>query len=189
MPPARALCPLFRTGFLQATPKYPFLSFRMTQVRNQVIYAPSVEAPRGEKSVFLAGTTSKVDETSDWRETLSTSLSDVPITIYTPYRADWDSSWREDIDFAPYREQVEWELDKQDEADIVVFYFHPATQAPISLLELGICARVPAKAIVVCPEGYWKRGNVQIFCKRFGVEMVDNVDGLREAVMRRLAVG
>lgn len=191
MLPARVLCPLLRTGFLQTTAKYSssfsFSSFRMAQVRNrsQVIYAPSVEAPRGEKSIFLAGTTSKVD-TSDWREALSTSLSDVPVTIYNPYRADWDSSWREDIDFAPYREQVEWELDKQDEADIVVVYFHPATQAPISLLELGMCARASAKAIFVCPEGYWKRGNVQIFCKRFGVEMVDNVDGLREAVVQRL---
>ncbi|KFY23910.1 hypothetical protein V493_05564 [Pseudogymnoascus sp. VKM F-4281 (FW-2241)] len=153
--------------------------------------AASDEAPRGVKSVFLAGTTSKID-TSDWRETLSTSLStslsDVPVTIYNPYRTDWDSSWCEDIDFAPYREQVGWELDKQVKADIVVVYFHPATQAPISLLEFGICARVPGKAIVVCPEGYWKRGNVQIVCKKFGIEMVDNVAGLREAVLKRLPV-
>ncbi|KAF4465689.1 hypothetical protein FALBO_7466 [Fusarium albosuccineum] len=160
----------------------------MAQARSQVIYAPSNEAPRRVKSVFLAGTTSRVD-TSDWRETLSTSLSDVPVTIYNPYRADWDSSWREDINFAPYREQVEWELEKQDKADIVVVYFHPATQAPVSLLEFGIWARIPGKAIVVCPEGYWKRGNVQIVCKKFGVEMVDNVDGLTEAIAKRVSVG
>ncbi|KAF5008539.1 hypothetical protein FDECE_5195 [Fusarium decemcellulare] len=160
----------------------------MAQARSQVIYAPSNEAPRGVKSVFLAGTTSRVD-TSDWRETLSTSLSDVPVTIYNPYRADWDSSWREDINFAPYREQVEWELEKQDKADIVVVYFHPATQAPVSLLEFGIWARIPGKTIVVCPEGYWKRGNVQIVCKKFGVEMVDNVDGLTEAIAKRVSAG
>ncbi|KAF7118414.1 hypothetical protein CNMCM5793_007931 [Aspergillus hiratsukae] len=157
----------------------------MTQTRNQVIYAPSDEPPRGVKSVFLAGTTRKVD-TSGWRETLSASLFDLPVTIYNHYRADWDSSWREDIDFPPFREQVEWELEKQDKADIVVVYFHPATQAPVSLLELGICVRVPGKAIVVCPEGYWKRGNVQIVCEKFGVEMVDDVDALREAIVKRL---
>lgn len=185
---ARFLCPLFLTSFIQITSKNTFSSVRMVQARNQVIYAPSDEAPRGVQSVFLAGTTSKVDK-SDWRETLSTSLFDVPVTIYNPYRADWDSSWREDINFAPYREQVEWELDKQDKADIVVVYFHPATQAPVSLLELGICARVPGKAIVVCPEGYWKRGNVQIVCKKFGFEMVNSIDGLREAIMKRLPVG
>ncbi|KAB8227716.1 nucleoside 2-deoxyribosyltransferase domain-containing protein [Aspergillus alliaceus] len=159
----------------------------MDQPRSQIIYPPSDEAPRGVKSVFLAGTTSKVD-TSDWRETLSNSLSDVPITIYNPFCAGWDSSWHEDIDFTPYREQVEWELEKQDKADIVVTYFHPASQAPISLLEFGLCARVPGKAIVVCPEGYWKRGNVQIVCKKFGVEMIENVDELREAIVKRLSV-
>ena len=109
--------------------------------------------------------------------------------MYNPYRADWDSSWLEDFNFAPYREQVEWDFDKQDKADIVVVYFHPATQAPVSLLEFGICARVPGKAIVICPDRYWKRGNVQIVCKKFGVEMVDSVDGLREAIVKRLPVG
>lgn len=155
----------------------------MAQIRSQVIYAPSDEAPRSIKSIFLAGTTSKVD-TKDWRETLSSSLSDLPVTIYNPYRPDWDSSWREDISFAPYRQQVEWELEKQEKADIVIIYFHPATQAPISLLELGICARTPGKALVVCPEGYWKRGNVQIVCEKFGIEMVDDIAKLKDAVVR-----
>jgi hypothetical protein len=75
----------------------------MTQAQNQVIHAPSDEAPRGVKSVFLAGTTSRVDN-RDWRELLCTALSDVPIIIYNPYRAGWDNPWREDINFAPYRE-------------------------------------------------------------------------------------
>lgn len=100
----------------------------MSQHQCQVIYAPSEHSPRGVKSLFLAGTTSKID-TTDWRETLTSLLSEAPITIYNPYRADWDSTWREEISFAPYREQVEWELDKQEKADMVIVYFHPATQA------------------------------------------------------------
>ncbi len=153
----------------------------------QIIYAPSTEAVRGIKTVFLAGTTSKFDA-DDWRESLSAALAYMPITLYNPQRADWDSSWREDINSAPYREQVEWELDKQDMADIVVVYFHPASQAPISLLELGLCARTPGKAIVVCPDGYWKRGNVQIVCSRYGVEMANSIDELKEAIMKRVSV-
>lgn len=158
---------------------------KMASQKSQVIFAPSEEPPRGVKSVFLAGTTSKVDAT-DWRETLSTLLSDANITIYNPYRADWDGTWREDVEFEPYRQQVEWELDKQDKADVVVVYFHPATQAPVSLLELGLCARVPGKAVVCCPEGYWKRGNVQVVCRKFGVEMVESVQGLHGAIMKRM---
>lgn len=157
----------------------------MAQQRSQVIYAPSGQLPQGLKSVFLAGTTSKVDAT-DWRETLSALLSDHRITIYNPYRADWDSTWREDINFPPYREQVKWELEKQEQADIVVVYFHPATQAPISLLELGLCARQPGKAIVYCPEGYWKRGNVQMVCEKFGIEIVDSIEELKNGIVKRL---
>lgn len=159
----------------------------MAPAQNQIIHAPSDEAARHAKSIFLAGTTSQVDPT-DWRQALSTSLTDLPITIYNPYRADWDSSWREDIDFAPFREQVEWELDRQAQADLVVVYFHPATKAPVSLLELGVWVRVPGKTIVVCPEGYWKRGNVQIVCEKFDVEMLDGVDGLKDAIVKRMSV-
>ncbi|OAA56256.1 hypothetical protein SPI_07867 [Niveomyces insectorum RCEF 264] len=160
-------------------------SSRIAENRSQVIYAPSEDAPRWPRSVFLAGTTSRVD-TTDWREVLSVRLSESPVTVYNPYRADWDSTWREDIDFAPYNQQVKWELDKQEKADIVVVYFHPATQAPISLLELGLCAQTPGKAIVLCPEGYWKRGNVQIVCQKFCIDMVDSVEELGDAILRRL---
>jgi hypothetical protein len=34
--------------------------------------------------------------------------------------------------------------------------------------------------VIVCPEGYWKRGNVQIACKKYGIEMVNDDDGLRD---------
>ncbi|KAI1173496.1 hypothetical protein F4777DRAFT_445876 [Nemania sp. FL0916] len=180
----------------------------------QIINAPSRTPALGAKSIFLAGTTSPTS-TGDWRlellALLSSSLSlspsasssssstssapiPTPLTIYNPLRPDWDATWREDINFAPYREQVEWELDMQEAADIVVVYFHPETKAPISLLELGLCARREGRGkgggvVVVCPEGYWKRGNVQIVCRRFGVQIVDDVRALRDAVMERVAGG
>ncbi|KAI0483958.1 hypothetical protein GGR56DRAFT_1530 [Xylariaceae sp. FL0804] len=160
----------------------------MASSKSQVVYAPSEEPSRGVKSIFLAGSTSMRNET-DWREVLSSSLSALPITIYNPARSDWDSSWREEFDFAPYREQVLWELDKQAVADVVVVYFHPATQAVISLLELGLSARLAGKVIAVCPRGYWKRGNVQIVCHKYGIEMLDDIDELPGAVEKKLAIG
>lgn len=182
------LCPLLY--LLQTTSKNPasLSTLRMTPRNHQIIYAPSDESPRHAKSLVLAGSTTSPDDStnSDWRTTLSASFFDLPVTIYNPYRPDWDSSWREDIDFAPFREQVEWELDKQDKADVVVVYFHPATQAPVSLLELGIWSRTPGKVIAICPKGYWKRGNVQIACKKFDVKMMDNLDGLRDAIVKKL---
>ncbi|KAI0888083.1 uncharacterized protein GGS22DRAFT_185463 [Annulohypoxylon maeteangense] len=155
-----------------------------THPKNQIVLAPSTEPYRGIKSVFLAGTTTKTDD-RDWREVLAESLLDLPVTVINPYRPDWDSSWKEDITCDHFRRQVEWELEKQDGADMVVFYFHPATEAPISLLELGLCARAK-KAIVVCPEGYKKRGNVQIVCRTYGLETVESLDALKPAIARRL---
>lgn len=35
--------------------------------------------------------------------------------------------------------------------------------------------RKDRKAIVVCPEGYWKRGNVQAVCAQHGTEIVEAV--------------
>ncbi|KAI8635540.1 hypothetical protein F5Y19DRAFT_408265 [Xylariaceae sp. FL1651] len=154
-----------------------------TSRKCQVISAPSRELAHGNLSIFLAGATSQKDE-REWREVLIESLADLPLTIFNPLRTDWDATWREDISFEPFREQTEWELEKQEAADIVVVYFHPATKAPISLLELGLCAKT-GKAIVVCPEGYWKRGNVEIMCKRYHVEMIDDVNGLKDAILRR----
>ncbi|OAR03379.1 hypothetical protein LLEC1_08160 [Akanthomyces lecanii] len=83
----------------------------MSRRRVQVIYAPLQESPCGLQSIFLAGTTTNTADSTDWRETLSLLLAERPITIYNPYRADWDSTWHEDAGFAPFREQVEWELD------------------------------------------------------------------------------
>jgi hypothetical protein len=154
---------------------------------SQIINAPSQDAITGIKSVFLAGTTTAVGNV-DWREKLSTSLSEYPITIFNPNRPDWDSTWREDINFDPYREQVQWELEKQMKADLVVVYFHPATLAPISLLEFGLSAQSPGKVIAIAPEGYAKRGNVQIVCQKFGIEFLDNIDNLYEVIVDKLSL-
>ncbi|KAI0548346.1 hypothetical protein F4679DRAFT_321190 [Xylaria curta] len=155
-------------------------------MKHKIIRAPSEEPVRGTKSVFLAGTTTAVGNV-DWREQLSASLSGYPITVFNPNRPDWDSTWREDINFDPFREQVSWELDKQEKADLVVVYFHPATQAPISLLEFGLSAHT-GKVIAIAPEGYSKRGNVQIVCQKFGIEFLDNIDTLHESIINKLSL-
>jgi hypothetical protein len=150
----------------------------------QVIHAPSRPAITGQISVFLAGTTSRTAG-PDWREGLVDAISHLPVTIFNPLRPDWDGSWREDPTFTPFREQVIWELDMQEQADLIVVCFGPATDAPISLMELGLCARA-GKAIVSCHPEYGKRGNVQIVCQKFGIQFLDAGSDLGAAVAERL---
>lgn len=85
--------------------------------------------------------------------------------------------------------QVDWEMDHAKLADVVVIYFVPSTQAPISLLELGMYATMYGgeKVVVCCPMGFWKRGNVRLVCRRFGVECVESVEELERIVRGKLA--
>ncbi|AEO58647.1 hypothetical protein MYCTH_53171 [Thermothelomyces thermophilus ATCC 42464] len=159
--------------------------------RAQIIRAPSRPAITGKVAVFLAGTTTGTTAAAaaagaDWRETVTLAVSHLPVTVLNPLRPDWDGSWREDPSFAPFREQIEWELDMQERADLVVVYLGPGTDAPVSLLELGLCARSGKAVVVACYPGYRKRGNVQIVCRWFGLEYVDGEDDLAGRVVKRI---
>lgn len=83
-----------------------------------------------------------------------------------------------------FRGQVEWELDAQERADFVMLYFDPATKSPISLLELGLFHH---KMLVCCPNGFWRKGNVDIVCQRYGVPMYPDLQSLRRAVCEKVA--
>jgi hypothetical protein len=65
----------------------------------------------------------------------------------------------------------------QEKANFFIVYFHPATQTLVSLIEFGLSARVPGKVIVVCPEGFCKRYDVQIVSNRFEIDTVDTMEG------------
>jgi hypothetical protein len=53
------------------------------------------------------------------------------------------------------------------------------------LLELGLFAR-SGKMVVCCPEGFWRRGNVQIVCQSFEIQLVETLEELKDAVTKKL---
>ena len=94
-----------------------------------------------------------------------------------PRRDDWDDSWEQRADDPRFTEQVSWELDMLDAADIVIMYLAPGTKSPVSLLELGLCAR-SGKLRVCCPPGFWRRGNVELVCGRNRIPLFETLDDL-----------
>ena len=58
-----------------------------------------------------------------------------------------------------------------EKADIIVFYFDPCTKAPVSMMELGLCFWL-SKVIVCCTKGYWRKGNVEIVCRKYKVSLL-----------------
>ncbi|KAH8667064.1 hypothetical protein BX600DRAFT_436432 [Xylariales sp. PMI_506] len=158
----------------------------------QIIYAPSTEEARHRNTVFLAGSTSG----RDWRKELCqswTAAAATAITVYNPMRPDWAALVPEDISNPSFRAQVEWELSRQERARLVAVYLAAGTDAPISLMELGLSAAGagagPKPKVIVCAEkNYSKRGNVQVVCHRYRIELVDNLEGLKAGIEKMLLV-
>lgn len=131
-------------------------------------------------NVFLAGSI-ELGLAEKWQEKVIAALSDKPIRFLNPRRTDWDSSWSQDIDNDKFVEQVVWELTSLEMAQIVIMYFDPNTKSPISLLELGLHAK-EQKLVVLCPEGFWRKGNVDVVCEYYGINQVDTFDELIEFI-------
>lgn len=152
----------------------------------KVIKAPEelhIQSP----SIFLAGSI-EMGKAVDWQTQITNSLQNKDITILNPRRNDWDSSWEQNIDNPQFREQVEWELDALTKANLIVMYFDPKTMSPISLMELGLFAQRGYSMIVCCPEGFWRKGNVDIVCKRYKISTCSNLDELIQRTLERVKV-
>jgi len=146
-----------------------------------MIYAPDpVDWTSSVPKVFLAGSID-MGASANWQEEIGNKLQDFNIILLNPRRKVWDSSWKQHIDNPLFREQVEWELEGLERADVVFFHFEKDSLAPISLLELGICAVPNKKVIVHCPNGFWRKGNVDIVCHRYGIQQVNSInEGIKE---------
>lgn len=130
--------------------------------------------------MFLAGSIEQ-GAAPNWQSHIRAALSACVGTLLNPRRADWDATWAQDVGDSRFREQVEWELSHLERADQVAVFFAPGTKAPITLLELGLFA-ASGRLIVACPKGYWRKGNVDIVCARYGVRQVADLEGLVSAL-------
>ena len=141
------------------------------------IQAPDkVEAKEGYISVFLAGSI-EMGKAEEWQKRIINELKGEPILFLNPRRDDWDSSWGQDITDDKFKEQVLWELKSLDFADKIVLNFDPNTLSPISLIEFGLHAR-NSKLIVLCPQGFWKKGNVDVTSELYNIKQVDTFEEL-----------
>lgn len=151
----------------------------------RIIKSPApLELDGGERSVFLAGSI-EMGQAEFWQTEVERALVDEEVVVLNPRRDEWDASWEQSIHNPLFRDQVEWELSGQELATVIAIYFAPDTKAPITLLELGLFAR-SGKLVVCCPVGFWRRGNVEVVCARYGIPLVDSLPDLIEFLRLRL---
>lgn len=134
--------------------------------------------PASGPQIFLAGSI-EMGKAEHWQKRVIEALKDTDWIILNPRRDDWNSSWVQSKDNPQFREQVEWELNSMEGADTILIYFAPGTQSPISLLELGLFAtgkKDSQELIVVCPEGFWRKGNVDIVCERHNIKQYETLE-------------
>lgn len=130
------------------------------------------------RKVFLAGSID-MGSAEDWQAQVITALGDLPITLLNPRRAEWDASWEQRIDNPQFNEQVTWELDGLASAELILLYMAPGTKSPVSMLEFGLHAK-GGNMLVCCPEGFWRKGNIDILCRRESIPQFDSLDALIE---------
>jgi len=133
------------------------------------------------KTIFLAGSI-EMDKAVNWQKKCEELLQNDYI-IFNPRRNEWDSSWSQTIENNNFKEQVNWELNALEKADIVIMYFAGDTMSPISLLEFGLYAQ-SNKMKVVVEENFWRKGNIDIVCERYAIEQFKTLEELIQNLLK-----
>lgn len=127
--------------------------------------------------IFLGGSI-EMDTAERWQERIIRTFDNKDVTFLNPRRDDWDVKIKQSCEDKNFRDQVNWELNGIMRSDLVIFYIDPATKSPITLMEIGLVAGTGKDAIVCCPEGFWRRGNIEMMCDRFDIKLIESFDRL-----------
>lgn len=145
----------------------------------ETVQAPNPFEKGNNFTIFLAGSI-EMGVAEEWQKVVIERLSQQEyaenLLVLNPRRDDWDSSWVQDITNDQFRSQVQWELDSIEKSDLTLVYFDPETQSPITLMELGLLAKLHNDVIVCCPDGFWRKGNVQVLCDKYNMKLTNTKD-------------
>lgn len=139
----------------------------------------------GRTKVFLGGSID-MGGAENWQAEVEKALANQAVVLLNPRRDDWNKEWKPVSTNVNFRAQVEWELAALEAADIIIMYLAPGSQSPVSLLELGLYARTK-KLMVVCPDGFWRKGNVDIVAERYHLATYPTLAALNHALQVKLA--
>ena len=127
-----------------------------------------------EFAVFLAGSI-EMGKAENWQAKVEDYFSAFDkYTLLNPRRDDWNNDWEQAFENPYFSQQVNWELTALERSDQIIMYLLPSTKSPISLLELGLFAK-SGKLLVCCPAGFWRKGNVEIVCEKYGIPIYEEL--------------
>ena len=144
---------------------------------------------QGRIKLFFGGSI-ELGKAEDWQARLFDHLCARPyadqLDVYNPRRGgSWDPSWNNNESCAPFREQVDWELYHQKDADLLLYYFAADTISPISLFELGLFHG--HKPVVGVDPAYTRIGNLMVTKDHFDLDINLGWDEFIKALEQRLS--
>lgn len=120
---------------------------------------------RAYPSIFLAGSIDN-GTAENWQKRAEKNF--YGWNVFNPRRDDWDTNWKQTASDPQFSQQVYWEMNALAVADYRLFNFVATSKSPITFLELGICLSKNSDLknnYVVCPEEFYRAGNVEIICQ------------------------
>lgn len=124
---------------------------------------------------------------TNWQKKVTEYLDCYDLNICNSRREYWDDKWELEANNKAYNEQIVWELQALDVSNVQLFYFEPNTKSPITLTLFGMsAAQYRPDILVCCPNGYWRKGLIDILCKKYGIHQEDTLENLTSAAASRL---
>ena len=154
-------------------------------MKSQVIKPTSTnQSQENYPGIFLAGSID-MGSSVDWQTEVQEKLDDCEVTFLNPRREEWDSSWEQRATNPEFNHQVNWEMSNLLDADIIFMNFLPDSKSPITLLELGLHAN-SSRIMVCCPDGFYRKGNVEIVCHRHNIPLFNDFETALAALRSRI---
>lgn len=136
--------------------------------------------------IFLAGTIDNGNSV-DWQaETIKLihNKLGLKLLIFNPRNEEWNTTLEQSMKVPEFANQVEWEYDAMCTADEIIMNFLPNSKSPITLLELGLFADAD-KLHVLCPDEFYRKGNVEFICEKNGIPMYETIDQIVNTIKNR----
>jgi len=135
-------------------------------------------------SVYLVGNI-EMGIAPKWQMDITKHFSSLPIIVLNPRQNHWNTNLKQDISNPEFHKQVQWKLKYQEKAIVIAIYLQPGTISLISLMELGLFIKTK-KMVICCPDGFHRKGNVQVMCNKYNGKLVEMLNELVEKVKDRM---
>ena len=143
----------------------------------EVIKAPNSTEDVQNIKVFLAGTIDN-GESMDWQSEIVKEFEDYDVTFLNPRRTKWNSKLKPILSNPKFREQVEWEAENLENADLIVMNMLEDSKSVISIAELGEYSSKGKFIVTCCPDNFYRQGNVEFICEKYGLPFYNKYEDM-----------